>query len=71
MLEKDYPQICVIYKYIIQWNNIIKNYYQKQGSGTDVLLWILRNFQEHPLLQNTSGGCFWTFVWLKSWRIVR
>ena len=27
-------------------------------SGTGVFLWILRNFQEHLFLQNTSGGCF-------------
>ena len=31
---------------------------QKRDSGTDVFLLILRNFQEHLFLQNTSGGCF-------------
>ena len=27
-------------------------------SGTDVFLWILRNFKEHLFLRNTSAGCF-------------
>ena len=31
--------------------------YQKRNSGTGVFLWILLNFLEHLLLQNTSGGC--------------
>ena len=34
----------------------------KKASGTGVFLWILWNFQEHIFLQNTSGGCFWTFI---------
>ena len=32
--------------------------YQKRDSGTGAFLWILQNFLEHLLLQNTSGGCF-------------
>ena len=32
--------------------------YQKRNSSTVVFLWILLNFLEHLLLQNTSGGCF-------------
>ena len=38
--------------------------YLKKDSGTGVFLWILRNFEEHLSLQNTSGGCFW-LVWYK------
>ena len=34
-----------------------------QGSpGTGDFLWILRNFQEHLFLQNTSGGCFCCYI---------
>ena len=32
--------------------------YQKRGSGTGASLWILWNFLEHLLLQNTSSGRF-------------
>ena len=31
----------------------------KRDSSTGFFLWILRNFWEHLILQNTSGGCFW------------
>ena len=30
---------------------------EKKDSGTSVFLWILRNFQEHIFLWNTSDGC--------------
>ena len=30
-----------------------------------VFLWILRNFQENLPLQNTSGGCFWIYLFFK------
>ena len=30
--------------------------YLKRDPGAGVLLWVLRNFLEHILLQNTSGG---------------
>ena len=33
--------------------------YQKRDSATSAFLWILRNFLEHLLLQNTSGSCFY------------
>ena len=35
--------------------------YQKRATGTRVFLLILRNFQEHLFLKNTSGGCFYLF----------
>ena len=31
----------------------------KRDSSTGFFLWILRNFWEHLILQNSSGGCFW------------
>ena len=31
----------------------------KRDSNTGVFLWNLSKFQEHPFLQNASGGCFW------------
>ena len=34
----------------------------KRGSGTGIFLWILRNFSEHLLLQNTCDGCFWILL---------
>ena len=35
--------------------------YQKRATGTRVFLLILRDFQEHLFLKNTSGGCFYLF----------
>ena len=32
---------------------------KNRHSGTGIFLWILRYFQEHLLLKNISGGCFW------------
>ena len=34
----------------------------KRYSNTDVFHWKLRNFPEHHIFQNTSGGCF-CFFW--------
>ena len=31
-------------------------------SGTGVFVWVLRNFQEHLLFQNTPSGCFWVIA---------
>ena len=41
-------------------------FYLKRGSSAGVFLWILRNFEEHLLLQNTSGGSFRLFQFLMS-----
>ena len=38
--------------------------YLKRDCGTGVFLPILRNFQEHLSLENTSGGCFWLDAFL-------
>ena len=49
-------------KYLCQSLFLIKlqalQLYQKRDSGTGAFMWVLRNFLQHLLLQNTSGGCF-------------
>ena len=37
----------------------------KKDSGTGAFLWILQNFSENLLLQNTSGDCFLKMVIMK------
>ena len=41
------------------YQSLFFNFIKKRDSGTCVFLWILRNFEEHLFLQNTSGGCFY------------
>ena len=40
-----------------QENTCVFNLFFNKFTG--VFLWILRKFEEHLFLQNTSGGCFW------------
>ena len=46
--------------FLIKLQTLGLQIYEKRVSGTGVFLWILRNFEEHLLLQNTSGGTFWS-----------
>ena len=39
---------------------LIKLHGSAQDSGAGVFPWVLRNFQEHLFLQNTTNGCFCT-----------
>ena len=33
-----------------------------RDSGTGVILWILKKFQQHLFLKSYSGGCFWIYT---------
>ena len=42
--------------------------FKKRNSGTGVFLWIVGNFWEHLLLQNTSVGCLWDLKQINTYR---
>ena len=49
--------------------------YWKRGSGTDVFLWISRNFSEHLFDRTPPGDCFWrekieTCICIVEWYLV-
>ena len=54
--------LCARVSFSIKFQASGLQLYYKRDPDTGVFLWILRNFEEHLFLQNTSGGCFYNFA---------
>ena len=57
--QNSQESTCARVSFLIKFQASCLQLYLKRDSGTGFFLWIFRNFLEHLLLQNTSGGCFW------------
>ena len=57
--QNSQENTCARVSFLIKLPASCLQLYLKRDSGAGFFLWIFRNFLEHLLLQNTSGGCFW------------
>ena len=62
VLQNSQENTCLRVSFLLKLKASGLKLYLKRDSGTDVFLWILRNFYKHPFLQNTSGSSFFTIL---------